>query len=142
MLPWSQPPDSRTPTPGWLVFAAGVAAGFAGSLLLRRHTGTPATLPRLSRAWEDASRRLEAMTETLREPEPLDLDAVQRTLDGLPGGQGLRLRILTDGILEVVGTASDVEQARRVLDALSREPGVRAVVNRVWTPSSASPDDD
>ena len=138
---WS---TSSAPAAGapWLAFAAGIAAGLAGGILLGRRTERSPGMPSLARAWEGASRRMEAMAEGLREPLPVDLEALRARLAALPGGEGLRLRALTEGIVEVVGTAPDAERARAVLDVLSREPGVRAVVNRVWTPSSAAPGDD
>lgn len=140
--PSLSPPPPRTAW--WWPFAAGVATGaaMAGAFLAGRRSGAASALPPLSRAWEGASRRMSAMAETLREPSAFDADAVRSRLDRLPGSEGLRLRVLTDGILEVVGTAPDAERARAILDALSKEPGVRAVVNRVWTPSSAAPADD
>ncbi|MBW3533623.1 MAG: hypothetical protein KY453_00175 [Gemmatimonadetes bacterium] len=142
MSRWPMHDDRRAPALGWLAFAAGVAAGVAGGILLSRRPASGGPLPRLTEAWEGASRRLEAMAGALTDAPSLDLEATRVRLAELAGGGDLRLRELTDGILEVVGTAPDVETARSVLEALSREPGVRAVVNRVWTPSSASPGED
>lgn len=142
MSRWPSSDERRIPGPWWLSFAAGVAAGLAGGILLGRRPAGAVPLPDFTGAWKGASRRLEAVAGALREGPAMDLEAIRTRLAGMAGGEGLRLRELTDGILEVVGTAPDAETAREVLAALGREPGVRAVVNRVWTPSSASPADD
>jgi osmotically-inducible protein OsmY len=42
---------------------------------------------------------------------------------------------LGDGIVELTGASSD-EASHAAAAAIARVPGVRAVVNHVWTPSS------
>ncbi len=123
--------------PWWPTFAAGLATGMLSGLILARRPGRA-----LARAWKGASRRVDAMRDALQESEPLDLPALRARLAGMDGAEGLQLRDLADGILEVVGTAPDADSAAAIVDALSREPGVRVVVNRVWTPSSTAPGED
>lgn len=70
-------------------------------------------------------------------PPGPDPEALDRVIAELPAGAGLRTLHLGEGIVEVVGSAASEPAARQVLDAAAEVPGVRAVVNRIWTPSSA-----
>jgi hypothetical protein len=70
------------------------------------------------------------------EPDP---EALADALARCPGSDGVAVRTLGNGIVEVVGDAPDDDVVEVILAALADVPGVDAVVNRVWTPSSASP---
>lgn len=147
--------SAPAPLPWWMPFLAGAAAGLAAGVVLGgrgrgagAHPGDDPDAggggrapradedPWTERAWTGAVRSLEQARELLSRPVPLDLGALRRRVETLPSGEGVRVRILGDGIVEVVGSAADAAAARALLDAVAEEPGVEIVVNRVWTPSS------
>jgi hypothetical protein len=66
------------------------------------------------------------------------LDTMQGRLAGVPGCDQVCVRDLGGGIVEAFGAAPDGEAVSRVLAVLRGEPGVVYVVNRIWTPASAS----
>ena len=73
-----------------------------------------------------------------RAPVALDEARLADALAAVGGAGRLRAAVLGDGLVEVVGTASDTA-ATAAVGAVRAVPGVRVVVNRVWTPSSAHP---
>lgn len=152
-------PTRRPPLPWWLTFGAGAAAGLAAGLLLAGRdrirpapdrappgeeppSGRGASGQRSregwgERAWRGAVQGLEQARDLLVGPVAVDLEALRARLGELPSADGVRVRELGEGILEVVGRAPDDAAARALLEAVAAEPGVEVVVNRVWTPSSA-----
>lgn len=58
-------------------------------------------------------------------------------LGRVAGAEGLRLKSLGGGILELVGSAGPELDLPALLTVLAGEPRVSVVVNRVWTPGSA-----
>lgn len=93
---------------------------------------------RMDAAVDAAAQSIRSVSARWRERPPLDEGAARARLAAVEGTSGVRLRVLGAGILEVSGEASEAPagEAVRQLRAL---PGVRAVVNRIWTPSSADP---
>ena len=73
--------------------------------------------------------------------EEPDLGAMTTRLRRVPGADGLRLRSLGGGILELVGSASSGLDIPALLHALASEPRVSVVVNRVWTDPEPTPID-
>lgn len=73
-----------------------------------------------------------------RPAAPLDEASLDAVLAALDGGADLRARILGVGLVELVGDATD-DAAATAVTAVRALPGVRVVVNRVWTPSSMRP---
>lgn len=92
---------------------------------------------RLAQAWDGAVETLVSAREFMLGSPELDLEALRVRVEGLPGGDGVRLRSLGRGLVELVGNAPDDEVASGLLGAVAAEPGVEVVVNRIWTPSSA-----
>ena len=66
-------------------------------------------------------------------PPELDLEGLTDRLLDRAGADGLRLRALGKGIIEVVGSAGAELDLPELLAALGAQPGVSVVVNRVWT---------
>jgi len=137
-------------------FLTGASAGLlAGVLVARRRggggSGGGAPSPRAARegrtigegwssALEGAARGLAAARERLglkpgeaTEPDP---GALAATLVDRPGAEGVRVRDLGGGIVEVYGTAPGADVVDGILRAVTEVPGVLVVVNRVWTPAS------
>lgn len=140
----------RRGTSWWPPFLAGTAAGLLASVLVRRDRGAardhgPGTLDRLAGALDEAmegvSGGISSARSWVRGREEADPDRLQVRLEQLPCGDDCRVRSLGDGIVEVVGTCGSEEMARELIGAVSAEPGVEVVVNRVWTPSSSAPAD-
>lgn len=132
----------------WIVPAAlGAAAGVLVGWMLgrptsRRRDEAPQDGTRLG---ERLSNGLGAALEGLREiharfvqEEPPEIVEIEARLALVEGAAGIRVAHLGDGILELTGSGSD-ETARAAAAAVARVAGVHAVVNRVWTPSSAAP---
>jgi hypothetical protein len=129
----------------------GVAAGFLLGWLFARKPGKVAgRLEGEGIGWHDRLGErmgdgLDAAVGGLREvrarffdvppPDPVELEARLALVDD---AARIRVAHLGDGIVEVTGSASDVA-ARAAAAAVARVPGVRAVVNRVWTPASEAP---
>ena len=113
----------------WATLIAGAAVGaLAAWAIVRGRRASEAAAP-----GEPTHRR--GRTE-----EP-DLDAMTTRLRRVPGAQGLRLRSLGGGILELVGSASSGLDIPALLHALASEPRVSVVVNRVWTDPAPAPID-
>lgn len=95
----------------WLsaAFVAGAAVGLVGGLFAFRNR-TP--------------------------PPALDPKSLRERIRGLPGGGDVGIRVMGEGIVELVGDAPSAEAARALLDEVRSAPGVEVVVNRLWTPSS------
>jgi hypothetical protein len=138
------PPTS----PDWILPAAlGAAAGvLVGWMIARRPTSVEGSVEAEALAWrERLGNGIEAAVESLRDiharflqAEPLDALELEARLALVEGAASIRVSDLGDGIVELTGTARD-EVARSAAGAVARVPGVHAVVNRVWTPSSAAP---
>lgn len=136
----------------WPSFLVGAAAGLAAGALLRgrlepsgEEVGVEGSSrdgwARLRGAWGDAVEgAAEGLTSArqMLAPEPtIDVAELQGILDGTPGSAGCRLRLLSEGIVEVVGSCASEEELDAILDALAAVPGVDVVVNRVWMPDSS-----
>jgi hypothetical protein len=72
--------------------------------------------------------------------EPLDPVELQERLVGMACSSECRVRLLGEGIVEVVGVCASEEDAQALLDELAAQSGVEVVVNRVWTPASSDPE--
>lgn len=131
--------------------AAGVAVGwFLRSLAVRptdeRRDGVPDAEEGWGERWGDrvdvavgvATQGIRSVGARWLERPPLDLQAARRRIAAIEGTGGVRVRELGVGIVELSGEADEAAslQSERDLRAL---PGVEAVVNRIWTPSSADP---
>lgn len=68
-------------------------------------------------------------------PDEVDLEA---RLALVANAEAVRVEHLGDGIVELTGTAPD-PASRAAAASVARVPGVRVVVNRIWTPTSAAP---
>lgn len=86
----------------------------------------------LGRAWEEMTESWLAATAWTRAPQAVDVEALSRRLRALPGGEGVTVRLLDSGIVEVTGDAAAEEHARVFLDAVAEEAGVKVVLNRIW----------
>ena len=116
-------------SPLWPSVILGAALGAVGAwFVLRGSRAEPATDPL-------------APPRPRRAPSEPDLEAMSERLRRLAGADGLRLRSLGGGILELVGTAGADLDVPALLAALAAEPRVSVVVNRAWTPESMDPDD-
>ncbi|MSR36589.1 MAG: hypothetical protein EXR95_08100 [Gemmatimonadetes bacterium] len=115
----------------WSTLIAGAAVGAAAAwLVLRRER------PTLDDEADELSPR------PLGAPKQPDLDAMTARLRAHPGAQGLRLRSLGGGILELVGSAEAELDVSALLATLAAEPRVSVVVNRVWMPEAPQPGED
>ena len=70
-----------------------------------------------------------------RQVEP-DLDALAALLRAWPGAEELRMKSFGEGILELVGSGGEELDIAALIRVLAAEPGVSAVVNRVWNAES------
>ncbi len=138
----------------WVVPAAlGAAAGFAAAWWLSRPHPAPARSPgpgELDTSWTDrwgerVDAAVDAATGGLRAVErrwwparPIDLAFLRAAMNDVPGTDRLLVSVLGGGLVEIEGVASD-EAVAGAREALLRQEGVRKVINRVWTPSSADP---
>lgn len=141
-----------------LPVVAGAVAGFLAGWWWGRATGreggrvaaSGSPSPRVDEGWADrwgdrmdaavgaAAEGIRTVGNRWRPPVPLEVGALAGALERVEGAAGVRARILGEGLVELVGDASDPAAAAAAA-ALGAIPGVRAVVNRVWTPSSAHP---
>lgn len=136
----------------WLLPAlAGAAVGtLLGWLLARKPGKVAGQVAAEGIAWHDRLGErlgdgLDAAAHGLREvrerflevppPQPVELEA---RLALVHDAAQVRVTHLGEGIVELTGTAPE-EAARAAAAAVARVPGVRAVVNRVWTPASGAP---
>lgn len=144
---------SRRPV---LAVVAGAAAGFVagwwwGRSSAEAEPGAAERLePPVDESWADrwgervdaavgvAADGFRTMGTRLWAAPPIDETMLERTLSGVPGAEGLEARVLGAGLVEVVGEASD-DGAKAAVEALEASPGVRVVLRRAWTPSSADP---
>jgi hypothetical protein len=69
---------------------------------------------------------------------PPDLEALVARMRARAGTEGLEVRSLGGGILELVGSAPDDLDLPALLQELAAETGVTVVVNRVWTSRSGT----
>ena len=136
----------------WALPAAlGATAGLiAGWVLARRPRSVPLAVPSEERSELVAWRArlgdgVEAAVEGLREirarfldEPPPDPERLGHLLTAIDGADDVATLHLGDGILELTGVASD-EVSRAAAAAVAQMEGVHAVVNRIWTPSSAMP---
>lgn len=136
---------------GSVALAAAVVSGFlvgwwAGRRSLPRLTPEGEIDPgwaegwgdRVERAMDAAADGLRSVERRWRESRPLDPGVLERALGTVEGADRLRVSVLGEGVVEVVGDA-DENTARRAVAAVRAVPGVRAALDRVWTPSSANP---
>ena len=72
----------------------------------------------------------------VRKREDFDLDTLTEMLQSWPGAEELYVRSFGQGICELVGSASGELDIAALVQSLASEPGVSAVVNRVWTVES------
>lgn len=136
----------------WLVPAlAGAAAGaLIGWLLARKPGKVAGQVAAEGIAWHDRLGErlgdgLDAAAHGLREvrdrflevppPQQVELEA---RLALVGDAAQVSVAHLGEGIVELTGTAPE-SAARAAAAAVARVPGVRAVVNRVWTPASGTP---
>jgi hypothetical protein len=119
----------------WPLWIAGALAGVLASLLLLRPRASGAGEPRSSATPSARDARGARGHRTA----PPDLSAITERMRSREGTQGLSVRSLGGGILEVVGDAPDELDLPAVLQALAAEPGVSVVVNRAWTSRSGAP---
>lgn len=138
-------------TDGVLALCAAVGAGLIVGWLLARKPGKVAGDVRgESIAWHDRLGErlgdgLDAAVMGLREvrsrwadvPPPVS-EAIESRLATIDDAEGVRVEHLGDGIMELTGEAPD-DVSHAAAAAVARLPGVRAVVNHVWTPSSEVP---
>ena len=133
-------------TAWWRPFVAGAATGLLAGILLRARGGRDAPpagggagegWSRLRDAWDDAAEGLAAARDRVRPRPILDEHGLGERVAGLACAARCRVRVLGEGIVELVGRCSSDDELRVLLDALAAEPGVEVVVNRVWTPASA-----
>lgn len=125
---------------GWLLRAARVPSEAAVP------GGEPGPEDGWSERWGDRmDAAVGAATQGIRsvgarwlERPPLDRSAARDRLAAIEGTAGVRLKVLGVGIVELSGEASEASAVEAVRD-LRAFPGVEAVVNRIWTPSSADP---
>jgi hypothetical protein len=144
------PGPARGPDDRWLVFVLGAAAGFLTGMLVARRVplgdgpgpGAPADRRTLSDAWSDAVESLASARDYVMGPPELSEKDLRIRLDGLPGGDAVRIRALGEGIVELIGSAPDDGVAADLLAAAAAEPGVEVVVNRIWTPTSGASGED
>ena len=140
--------------PPWVLPAVlGAAAGLAAGWLLSRPRAEPAGVvgaPEPDTSWADrwgdrvdaavdaATDGLRAVERRWRSADAIEVGPLVAALARVPGADRLRVSVLGEGLVEIEGAASDdaVEAARA---ALLDEAGVRVVLNRVWTQSSAEP---
>ncbi len=137
---------------GWVGPAlAAAAAGFALGWLAARRPGKVAgrvegdTVAWHDRLGERIGDGFDAAAAGLRgvrarfvdDPLPDEVDLEAR-LALVAGAQDIRVEHLGEGIVELTGTAADAA-SRAAASSVARLPGVRVLVNRVWTPSSAAP---
>lgn len=89
-------------------------------------------------AVEAAAQGIRTVGSRWRERAPFDSEAARLRLAAVAGADRVRLQVLGEGIVELSGRAAE-GVARESVVTLRALPGVRAVVNRVWTPTSADP---
>ncbi|MEK9500550.1 BON domain-containing protein [Gaopeijia maritima] len=125
---------------GWLWRAAGERSrGAGGSAEAPVDEGWSERWgDRMDAAVDAAAQSIRSVSARWRERPPLDESAARAGLAAIEGTSGVRFQVLGAGIVELSGEASEgpATEAVRHLRGL---PGVRAVVNRIWTPSSADP---
>lgn len=140
---------------GWSPFLMGTVLGLLAGVVLRRAAGPgdgPARTTgedddrwsRWRETWDaavdGASDRLAAAKSLVAgRPADLDVEALEGRVSGMACAGACRIRLLGDGIVEVVGDCASEDDARALLDAVAAEPGVEVVVNRVWTSVSGGP---
>jgi len=85
------------------------------------------------------SRTLERRTPAQNGAD-FDLVRIQDRILTRVGHAGVDVRDLGGGIIELVGEAADWDEAHRLVEAASTEPGVVTVLNRLWvrTPTLVS----
>lgn len=93
---------------------------------------------RMDAAVDAAAQSIRSVSARWRERPPLDESLARTRLAAIEGTSGVRFQVLGAGIVELSGEASEGAAAEAVRH-LRGLPGVRAVVNRIWTPSSADP---
>jgi hypothetical protein len=87
---------------------------------------------RVDAAVEAGARGLDGLRRRWRSVPPVDAVTVAGRLAAVEGAEGVRLHDLGDGIVELVGRARE-EVGRAAVAAVETAPGVRIVVNRIWS---------
>ena len=77
-----------------------------------------------------------AVRGRFREQVEADLDELTARLRAWPGAEELHMGSFGHGICELVGRAGGDLDIAALIEALADEPGVSAVVNRVWNAES------
>jgi hypothetical protein len=127
--------------------AAAGAGLIVGWLLARKRGKVAGNLEGESIRWHDrlgerlgdgldaAVNGLREVRERWQDVQPPDPATLAARLGAVDGARKVRMEHLGDGIVELTGASSD-EASHAAAAAIARVPGVRAVVNHVWTPSS------
>lgn len=93
---------------------------------------------RVDAAVDAAAGGFRAVERRWRAPRPLAIGPLRATLEDIPGADRLRVSVLGEGLVEIEGEGS-AEVVAHARARLLEQEGVRVVLNRVWTPSSAEP---
>lgn len=91
---------------------------------------------RMDAAVEAGTRGFEELRRRWRGLPPVDAVAAAGKLAAVEGAEGVRLHDLGDGIVELVGEAAEGIDGAAVA-AVETVPGVRVVVNRIWSRGEA-----
>lgn len=124
----------------WLpAFVAGATAGVIAYLRSRHRDGSPgASWSRVRHALGGAAGRFGGWDGEPGVGEE-GIEGLRERLRALPGGAGVEVREMAEGILEMVGNVATDDQAAALLEEARSAEGVEVVVNRLWTPTSRAP---
>jgi hypothetical protein len=137
----------------WAAVLGGVVAGFVVGWWVGRRGGPDGVAedtPAIDTGWADRwGERVDAAVDAAadgfrfverrwRASKVLDTEDIEQALRAVDGGGSMRVDALGGGVVELVGEGTD-EGVEAALKAVGRSPGVRVVLNRVWTPSSMHP---
>lgn len=89
---------------------------------------------RVDAAVEAGSRGLRDLRRRWGSAPPVNLERALAALEGLEGAAGIGVHDLGEGIVELVGEAP-ADAALAAVASVEAVPGVRVVVNRVWSRS-------
>jgi hypothetical protein len=124
----------------WPLWVAGALAGVLASwLVLRPRAGEAPGGGAATQGAKPRARWSSGPRPRARSAPTPDLIAIEEGLRARSGTEGLQVRSLGGGILELVGSAPDDLDLPALLEALAAEAGVSVVVNRAWTSRSGTP---